>query len=59
MKGRSSISAWQDPWTEEPGGATVHWVAKALDTTQQLNDSNNEYYKICSCLSEWSPSLKT
>ena len=34
----------EDPWTEEPGGAIVHWVAKALDTTQQLNDGNNEYY---------------
>ena len=38
----SSISAWQDPWTEEPGRATVHWVTKVLDTTQQLNDSSNE-----------------
>ena len=28
----SSILAWEIPWTEEPGGATIHGVAK-LDTT--------------------------
>ena len=27
---RSSIFAWEIPWTEEPGGATVHGVAKNL-----------------------------
>ena len=25
----SSILAWRIPWTEEPGGATVHGVAKS------------------------------
>ena len=25
----SSILAWKIPWTEEPGGATVHGVAKS------------------------------
>ena len=25
----SSILAWEIPWTEEPGGATVHGVAKS------------------------------
>ena len=25
-----SILAWRIPWTEEPGGATVHWVANSL-----------------------------
>ena len=24
----SSILAWEIPWTEKPGGATVHGVAK-------------------------------
>ena len=24
----SSILAWSIPWTEEPGGAIVHWVSK-------------------------------
>ena len=28
----SSILAWETPWTEEPGGATVHGVAES-DTT--------------------------
>ena len=27
-----SILAWEISWTEEPGGATVHGVAKELDT---------------------------
>ena len=25
----SSILAWEIPWTEEPGGLTVHGVAKS------------------------------
>ena len=25
----SSIPAWSNPWTEEPGGATVYGVAKS------------------------------
>ena len=29
----SSILAWEVPWTEEPGGATVHGVAEESDTT--------------------------
>ena len=33
MATHSSILAWEIPWTEEPGGATVHGVAKELDTT--------------------------
>ena len=32
----SSILAWEIPWTEEPGRATVHAVAKELDRTYQL-----------------------
>ena len=43
----SSILAWEIPWTEEPENpigraawqATVHGVAKVLDTTEQLNNS--------------------
>ena len=31
-----SIVAWRIPWTEEPGGATVHGGLKQLDTTEQL-----------------------
>ena len=30
MATHSSILAWEIPWTEEPGGATVHGVTKSL-----------------------------
>ena len=30
----SSILAWRIPWTEEPGQATIHRVAKELDTIE-------------------------
>ena len=29
MATHSSILAWRIPWTEEPGGATVHRVTKS------------------------------
>ena len=29
MSTHSSILAWEIPWTEEPGGATVHRVTKS------------------------------
>ena len=29
----SNILAWEIPWTEEPGRATVHGVAKESDLT--------------------------
>ena len=28
-----SILAWEIPWTEEPGGATVEGITRDLDTT--------------------------
>ena len=36
MATHSSIPAWKIPWTEEPGGLPVHWVAES-DTTEQLH----------------------
>ena len=36
METHSSILAWRIPWTEEPGGLTIHGVAKELDTTEWL-----------------------
>ena len=30
MATHSRILAWKIPWTEEPGGATVHEMAKEL-----------------------------
>ena len=35
MATHSSIFAWEIPWPEEPGGATVHGMAKP-DTTERL-----------------------
>ena len=29
MATHSSILAWEIPWTEEPGGARVHGIAKS------------------------------
>ena len=29
MATRSTILAWKTPWSEEPGGATVHGVAES------------------------------
>ena len=37
----SSILAWRISWTQEPWQATVCGVAKESDTTEQLNNSNN------------------
>ena len=34
MATHSSILAWEIPWTEEPGRATVHRVSKESDTTE-------------------------
>ena len=31
---RSNILAWRILWTEEPGGAVVHGVAKESDTAE-------------------------
>ena len=36
MATQSSILAWEIPWTEEPGGATVHGVTKSQT---RLNDN--------------------
>ena len=33
----SSITAWRIPWTEEPGGLTVHGVAKSGTRLNQLS----------------------
>ena len=29
MATHSSILTWRTPWTEEPGGATVHGISKS------------------------------
>ena len=35
MATNSSVLTWRIPWTEEPGGATVHGFEE-LDTTKRL-----------------------
>ena len=40
MATHRSILAWEIPWTEEPGGATIHGSRKELETTWQLNNNN-------------------
>ena len=37
MATHSSILAQRIPWREEPGGATVHGVAKESDRTERTN----------------------
>ena len=46
MATHSSILAWEIPWTEEPGGATVHGVAKELDTTEWLNNNAVDHHPM-------------
>ena len=33
----SSIPAWRTPWTEEPGGDTVHSVARSWTRLKRLS----------------------
>ena len=37
MTTHSSIPAWKSLWTEEPGGLTVHGVAKSWTRLKQLS----------------------
>ena len=44
MATHPSIPAWKIPWTEEPGGATVHRVIKCQIRLKQLSTRAYEYY---------------
>ena len=37
MAAHCSILAWRIPWTEEPGGLTVHGVAKSQTQLEQFS----------------------
>ena len=39
---QSSIHAWRIPWTEEPGGLTVHGVSKSLTRLKQLSTNTRK-----------------
>ena len=45
MAAHSSILAWEIPWTEEPGRAAVHRVAKESATIELLNNNNELVYR--------------
>ena len=44
METHSSTRAWRIPWTEEPGGATVHGVAKSR---KWLSDFTFTFILVC------------
>ena len=48
MATHCSIPAWEILWTEEPGGARVHGVAKESDTTERL-DNRNTFHGTALC----------
>ena len=51
---RSSILAWRLPWTEEPGGAMVHRVAKSWTRLRQLNTHQElAYARHCPCITSF------
>ena len=40
MATRSSIRAWETPWTEEPGGLQVQGGCKDSDTTEHARTAS-------------------
>ena len=46
MATHSSTLAWKIPWTEEPGGATVHGVAKSWTRLSDLTSFHFESLKL-------------
>ena len=38
------ILAWEMPWTEEPGRATVHGVTKRVRRDLMINNNNKESF---------------
>ena len=45
MAVRSSILAWEIPWTEEPGRLYSPWGCKESDTMEQQNGSKGPLFK--------------
>ena len=46
MATHCSILAWRSPWREEPGGSTVHRIAKSWTQLKQLNTCTRKHYKL-------------
>ena len=55
MATHSSILAWEIPWTEEPGGARVHGIAKSWtrlsNFTFTLNNRNSQFLTVLEAIS--------
>ena len=47
MATHSSVLAWRIPWTEEPGWAKVHGVAKGRTGLQQLSAHASQHVELC------------
>ena len=45
------IPAWESLWTEEPGGARVHGIAKESDTTERLDTGTRFMGQHCTSTS--------
>ena len=45
MAAHSSIFAWRIPWTEEPGGLTVHGVAKNRTRLEATEHARSEFLR--------------
>ena len=46
MATHSSIHAWRNPWTEEPGCYSP-WFRKTSDTTEQLSTAWHDVIVMC------------
>ena len=59
MATQSSILAWGITWTEEPGGVvcTVRGITKESDTTDRLNNNNDDFQACLILAPSPSPNL--
>ena len=58
MATHSSILAWRNPWTEEPGGLHSPWGRKESDTTERLTHTYNQTQGQAVELQDRAPALK-
>ena len=62
MATHSSILTWRIPWTEKPGGLTVHSVTQSWTQLKQLSTHTHTFeavFKICICLAHHPKDLST
>ena len=46
MATHSSILAWEIPWPVEPGGATIHWIARVRNHLATKQHHQNIYASV-------------